>query len=174
MPAVSLPSAIAGAIARHALAERPNEACGVIVGSAPAADGGTARRYVACRNAAASPSRYLVHPDDLLAVLADLDRAGGELWGVVHSHPLTPAVPSAADIAEATWPSAVHVLVSPADAGGPPVIRAWRIAGGQAFELALTVEAAGDAPGANAGGACRDTPDGGAGAEARARLRGAP
>ncbi len=139
MPAVCLPSAIAGAIARHALAERPNEACGVIVGSAPAADGGTAHRYVACRNAAASPSRYLVHPDDLLAVLADLDRAGGELWGVVHSHPRTPAVPSSADIAEAAWPSAVHVLVSLADASRAPVLRAWLIERGRAAELPLAI-----------------------------------
>ena len=41
-----------------------NEACGIIAGTADAADGGTALRYVACRNESASPYRYAIHPDD--------------------------------------------------------------------------------------------------------------
>lgn len=140
MSAVRLPRAIADAIARHARAERPNEACGLIVGSALAADGGLARRYVPCRNAAASPSRYVVHRDDLLGVLAELDRTGEELWGVVHSHVRTPAAPSATDVGEAAWPAAVHLLVSLAGDAPEPSLRAWRIANGAAVELALEID----------------------------------
>ncbi len=139
MTAVRVPRAVAEAIARHADAERPNEACGLVVGSALAADGGTARRYIACRNAAASPSRYLVHRDDLLRVLAELDRTGEELWGVVHSHVRTPAVPSSTDIGEAAWPTAVYLLVSLAGDGPAPGLRAWRIVNGAATELALEI-----------------------------------
>ena len=94
-PIIRLSRKVAEAIVEHARAERPNEACGLVVGSAHAADGGVPRRYVPCRNEAASPSRYLVHRDDLLAVVAELDRTGEELWGVVHSHVRTAAVPSA-------------------------------------------------------------------------------
>jgi [CysO sulfur-carrier protein]-S-L-cysteine hydrolase len=154
-PTVRLPRAVAEAIVRHARDERPNEACGLVVGSALADDGGLATRYVACRNAAASPSRYTVHRDDLLGVIAELDRTGGELWGVVHSHVRTRAVPSATDIGEAAWPNAVYLLVSLADdpvlaatsGGAPepqdrplPELRAWRIADGTATELRLAVD----------------------------------
>ena len=140
MSAVHLPRAIADAIARHARGERPNEACGLIVGSALAADGGLARRYVPCRNAAASPSRYVVHRDDLLRVLAELDRTGEELWGVVHSHVRTPATPSSTDVGEAAWPAAVHLLVSLAGDAPEPSLRAWRITNGAAAELVLEID----------------------------------
>ena len=140
MPAVRLPRAIAEAIVRHARADRPNEACGLVVGSAHAADGGAARRYVPCRNGAASPSRYVVHRDDLLAVLADLDRTGQELWGVVHSHVRTPAVPSSTDIAEAAWPAAVYILVTLAEGPDEGSLRAWQITDGSARELAIAVD----------------------------------
>ncbi len=116
-----LPRSLAEAIVAHARAERPNEACGLVVGSALAADGGEARRYVPCRNQLGSPSRYLVHRDDLLAVLAEIDRTGEELWAVVHSHVRTPAVPSRSDVGEAAWPAAVYLLVSLADEAGETV-----------------------------------------------------
>ena len=48
--AVSLPAAIREAIVAQARAEYPNEACGLIVGDAPAADGGSALHYVPTRN----------------------------------------------------------------------------------------------------------------------------
>lgn len=145
VPGVRLPRALADAIVDHARAERPNEACGLLVGPAPASDGGVPSRYVPCRNAAASPSRYLVHRDDLLAVLDALDRSGEELWGVVHSHVRTAAVPSPVDVREAVWPTAVYLLVSlagepeAASGEGAPALRAWRVADGVASELPLVV-----------------------------------
>jgi len=148
-PVVRLPRSVAEAIVEHARTASPNEACGLVVGSARVADGGRARRYVPCRNAAASPSRYLVDRDDLLGVLAELDRTGEELWGVVHSHVRTTAVPSSTDIGEAVWPAAVYLVVSlaagasgAADASAvvaSPDLRAWRIADGAASELRLEI-----------------------------------
>jgi [CysO sulfur-carrier protein]-S-L-cysteine hydrolase len=145
-PRVRLPRSIAEAIVEHAREARPNESCGLIVGSGPASAGGAALRYVRCRNAAESPSRYVVHRDDLLSVLSELDRSGGELWGVVHSHVRTAAAPSSTDIGEATWPAAVYLLVSlAAERDQPaepalPSLRAWRIANGSARELVLDLQ----------------------------------
>jgi proteasome lid subunit RPN8/RPN11 len=144
-PRIGLPRAIAEAIVRHARDARPNESCGLVVGSALAGDGGVALRYVRCRNAATAPSRYVMHRDDLLTVLAELDRSGEELWGVVHSHVRSAAVPSSTDVGEAVWPAAVYLLVSLADEPGGsseahlPSLRAWRIAGGVASELVLDI-----------------------------------
>jgi proteasome lid subunit RPN8/RPN11 len=131
---VALPRAIAEAIEAQARAEAPLEACGLIPGSAPAASGGIPLRYVACRNAAASPVRYTVHPDDLLRVTVDTDDAGQVIWGIVHSHVRSPAVPSPTDIRLAFYPDAIHLVISLTD---EPAIRAWRILDGAAHELTL-------------------------------------
>ena len=131
---IRLPRAIAEAILTHARAESPLEACGLIPGSASAADGGQALRYVPCRNALASPVRYTVHPEDLLRVAVDADDAGGVIWGIVHSHVRSPAVPSPTDVDLAYYPDAVYLLVSLA---AEPALRAWWIADSSAHEVGL-------------------------------------
>ena len=138
-----LPAAIREAIVAHAREGYPNEACGLIVGDAPAAAGGTALRFEATRNKAASPYRYEIDPDDLYRLTVSTDDADEVFWGIVHSHTHTPAVPSPTDVGLAFYPDALYLLVSLADdeadaATGEPGVRAWRIVGGEVFEVALT------------------------------------
>ncbi len=139
-----LPSAIRDAAVAHARAELPNEACGLVAGTAPAAEGGRATAWYPTRNRAASPLRYDVEPDDLLRVSLAIDDTGEVLWGIVHSHVRTRAVPSPTDVAQAYYPDALHLVVSLAPGEADPVtgaesVRAWRILGGVAFELTLEV-----------------------------------
>jgi proteasome lid subunit RPN8/RPN11 len=138
-----LPAAIREAIVAHAREGYPNEACGLIVGDAPAAAGGGALRFEATRNKAASPYRYEIDPDDLYRLTIATDDADEVFWGIVHSHTHTPAVPSPTDVGLAFYPDALYLLVSLAEdqadpATGEPGIRAWRILGGEVFEVALT------------------------------------
>jgi proteasome lid subunit RPN8/RPN11 len=139
---VRLAHAIAEAIVVQARAEYPNEACGIIAGTADPAAGGEALRYEPCRNAAASPYRYSIHPDDAYRVMVAIDDADEAVWGIVHSHVKSPAVPSLTDIGLAQFPEALYLLVSladdQADAGtGEPSLRAWRIVDGAIFEVGL-------------------------------------
>ena len=138
----SLPSSIREAIIAQARDEYPNEACGLIVGDKPAADGGHALRFEPVRNKAASPYRYEIHPDDLLRLTIATDDADEVFWGIVHSHTHTPAVPSPTDIGLAFYPDALYLLVSlsesEADSGtGEPGVRAWRIVDGAIHEVEL-------------------------------------
>jgi [CysO sulfur-carrier protein]-S-L-cysteine hydrolase len=138
-----LPVAIRDAIVAQARAEYPNEACGLIVGDAPAADGGRALRFEPARNKAASPYRYEIEPQDLLRLTIATDDADEVFWGIVHSHTHTPAVPSPTDVGLAFYPDALYVLVSLSDdeadpATGAPGVRAWRIVDGATHEVALT------------------------------------
>jgi proteasome lid subunit RPN8/RPN11 len=135
---------MAEAIVAQARAEYPNEACGLIVGSAPAAAGGSALRFEPCRNRAASPYRYEVHPDDLFRITVAADDADEVVWGIVHSHVTSPAVPSPTDVGLAFYPDALYLLVSLAEdeadpATGAPSLRAWRIADGKISEVALAL-----------------------------------
>jgi proteasome lid subunit RPN8/RPN11 len=140
--AADLPAGIRDAIVAQARAEAPNESCGLIVGDRPAADGGSAIRYEPARNKLASPYRYDVHPDDLYRISVAADDADEVIWGIVHSHTHTPAVPSPTDIGLAFYPDALYLLVSLSDdeadpATGAPSMRAWRILDGVVYEVEL-------------------------------------
>ena len=140
---VALPAAIREAIVAQARAEYPNEACGLVIGDAPAAASGHAGRYVPTRNKAASPSRYEIDPQDLYRLTVETDDADEVFWAIVHSHTHSPAAPSPTDIGLAFYPDALYVLVSLSEdeadpATGQPGIRAWRIVDGGIHEVALT------------------------------------
>ena len=141
----SLPVAIRDAIVAHARAAVPDEACGIIVGDRPAADGGVATRWVALRNALASPVRYSIDPDDLLALTIETDDADEVFWAIVHSHVASPARPSPTDLRESHYPDALYILVSLSTAEASPEtgresIRAWRIVDGAVHEVALSID----------------------------------
>ena len=84
-----IPAAVRSALVEHALADQPNEACGLVV-----LRDGTAERYIAGRNAAASPYRFEldVPPDTWF-----LEDDGYEL-AIFHSHLSSPPRPSRTDV----------------------------------------------------------------------------
>jgi len=140
--AAELSPEICEQIVARARAEYPNEMCGLIVGDAPASDGGRAARFEPTRNRAASPYRYEIHPDDLLRLTIATDDVDEVFWGIVHSHTHTPAVPSPTDIGLALYPDALYLLVSLSDAEADPEtgaasLRAWRIVDGAVHEVPL-------------------------------------
>lgn len=142
--AAVLPAAVRDALVAHARAGYPNEACGLVIGTAPAGAGGTATRFEACRNRAASPYRYEIDPEDLLRITVEAEDADEAFWAIVHSHVRSPAVPSPTDVGLALYPEALYLLVSLAEdqadpATGAPSVRAWRIVGGAVHEVALEV-----------------------------------
>ena len=142
---VRLPVSICDAIVAHARATVPDEACGIIVGDRPAADGGVATRWVPLRNALASPVRYSIDPDDLLALTIETDDADEVFWAIVHSHVASPARPSPTDLRESHYPDSLYILVSlaPLEAdvpSGQPGMRAWRIVDGGVHEVALSID----------------------------------
>lgn len=118
-----------------ALKGLPNEACGLLAGRATAEDGGTPTRFLALTNAAASPYRYLIDPDEQLRAMLDIDDADEVVWGIVHSHVASPPEPSATDVGLAAYPDALYLICSLAS--DPPVVRAWVIRDGAVSEVVL-------------------------------------
>jgi proteasome lid subunit RPN8/RPN11 len=86
---VVVPDGVRQALAEHARDESPNEACGVVV-----LRNGVAERYVAGRNAAASPYRFEL---DVPPETWFLEDDGYEL-AVFHSHLSSPPRPSRTDV----------------------------------------------------------------------------
>ena len=133
----SLSASIREAIVALARAEYPNEACGLIVGDIPAAEGGRALRFVPTRNKAASPYRYEIHPDDLLRLTIQTDDADEVFWAIVHSHVRSPAYPSPTDVGLAFYPDALYLLVSLAE--DEPALGAYRIVDGVIHPVEILV-----------------------------------
>jgi [CysO sulfur-carrier protein]-S-L-cysteine hydrolase len=123
---VVIPAAVRAALAEHAEAEAPNEACGVVVGK-----DGVAERYVPGRNAAASPYRFEL---DVPPETWFLEDEGYEL-AVFHSHLSSPPRPSRTDVENVgLWagrPYLIYTVRTDELAG-------WRIADGSIESLELS------------------------------------
>ena len=136
---LTLPAGLADELLTHAHRDLPNEACGLLSGDLAA---GRATRYHPARNAEASPLRYNVHPDDLVRIVFAIDEAGDDLVAIFHSHTHTPAMPSPTDRRSAQYPGVFYLLATLSDPGAPAAsaLRAWRIHGGQSFEVPLRIQ----------------------------------
>jgi proteasome lid subunit RPN8/RPN11 len=69
--------------------------------------------------------RYLIGPDDVLALERRASDAGFQVVGYYHSHPDAPPVPSEFD-REHAWPTYIYLIVSVVE-GRTAEARAWRL-----------------------------------------------
>ncbi len=116
----------------HAREEAPNECCGMV-----AAREGRAVAVHRAVNAAASPLRYEIDPQDQYRIEMSIEDAGLDLGAIYHSHTRSAPYPSQTDINLAFHPQALYVIVGLA--GDEPELRAYTIAGGTVSEAELTV-----------------------------------
>ncbi|HZM88518.1 MAG TPA: M67 family metallopeptidase [Blastocatellia bacterium] len=105
---VQITTMIAAAIADHARREHPAECCGLLSGS-----NGLITDIHQLRNDADKPqTRYFATPEELFAAMRRIRESGQSLLGVYHSHPRTPAYPSASDVEMAFYPEAFYFIIS--------------------------------------------------------------
>ncbi len=135
--AARMPGRLLEEVVAWCLQGRPNEACGLLAGPGFAAAGASPTRFLPLTNAAASPYRYLIDPQEQLRAVLAIDDANEEVWGIVHSHVASPAVPSDTDVGLAGWPDALYLICSLATE--PPDVRAWSIRDGVVAEVGLVV-----------------------------------
>ena len=134
MPAaLSLTRAQLGSIYDHALRHRPEEACGILAGDAD----GRVRRVFEMENAEHSSSFYMMDSQEQFQVFDQIEQDGLQLVGIFHSHPHSPAYPSARDCELAFYPDALYMIVSLMD--GRPASRAFSIREGTVEEARLLV-----------------------------------
>ncbi len=121
----------------HALAEAPNECCGMI-----GAQEGRVTVLHRAVNAEASPYRFSIDFREQRRIEDALDAAGDSLAGFYHSHTGSPARPSPTDIrmmGTFFGPPYIHIVVSIADRDRPDV-RVFHIEDGAATEQDYTLD----------------------------------
>ena len=128
------------AIVAHCYDGLPDEACGLLVGSMlPSGEPtGSVSEARPARNADASARTYTVDPKDMLGAMRAAEARGEEIVGVWHSHTHTDAYPSPTDVRQAADPAWLYVIVSLRDQA--PVLRAYRIRGGEIAEVAVALD----------------------------------
>ena len=120
-----IPDDVLRHISGHARSTYPAECCGLLL-----ADASGALRFEPIANVAGTPQGaatsartqrdgYVMDPKALLATLDATERAGGRLWGIVHSHPDVGAYFSSEDRnmalgggREPLWPGVRYLVVS--------------------------------------------------------------
>jgi [CysO sulfur-carrier protein]-S-L-cysteine hydrolase len=122
---VVVPAAVRRALVEHSLAEKPNEACGLV-----AIRDGIAESYHPGRNGAASPYRFELEIDPELWFLED---EGCEL-AVFHSHLSSPPRPSRTDVENiGLWEGKPYLIYAVREDD----LAAWTIQDGQISPLEL-------------------------------------
>lgn len=119
---------------RHALAEYPNEACGLLAGKA-----GQVEKVYRMMNTEHSPVSYCLDPEEQVRAFMEIEEKGWELSALYHSHIHLPAYPSARDVEMAFYPDSLYVIISLAEADRPS-LRAFRIVDGVISEEKMLIE----------------------------------
>ena len=114
----------------QAVAELPNECCGMLAGRIVPAEGdatavpvGQVEEVYPLVNEAASPVEYLSEPRSMFAAVRDMTRRGLDILAVYHSHPTSDPMPSRKDLERNYSPDVVNLIVSLQTE--EPVVRGW-------------------------------------------------
>jgi proteasome lid subunit RPN8/RPN11 len=121
----------------HARRCSPEEACGILAGTAR--DGERlVRRVFLMENAEHSSTFYVMDSRDQFRVFDQMEKDGLEAVCIFHSHPHSPAWPSATDLELAFYPDSLYMIVSLA--GSEPESRVFRIVDGKITETRMEID----------------------------------
>ena len=124
--------ALLGTLHREGERAYPGECCGVLAGQ-PGEIKQVRRLLPVVNRRADDPHRYLIAPEDLKKLEAEVRQAELEVLGFYHSHPDHPAAPSSFD-AEHAWPWYSYLIVR-VDRGPAVEATSWQLAGDRSAML---------------------------------------
>jgi proteasome lid subunit RPN8/RPN11 len=119
-------------IVAHALADAPDECCGIV-----SSRDGVAVEVFPMENTAHTWMRYEMDNMELYRVVTGIEDAGLDIGIIYHSHTRTDPYPSQTDLNLAFYPDSLYVIVG--TAGEEPVVRAFNIRDGRIEETHLSV-----------------------------------
>lgn len=132
---ISLPRKLTHRLLSLAQASPNQEICGLISADA---SGKLLNCYPVNNSAATPQTRFLLDASQQIAAMTQMREQGESLFGIYHSHPHTPALPSSSDIEQAAYPNAIHFIIS-LNTQGVLEIRGFKITGQTVEEVILTL-----------------------------------
>jgi len=113
---LEIPTNIFERMVAQAKALAPIEACGILAGK-----DNKAEKLFEMTNADNRSDHFMMEPKEQFTVVKNIRSADLEMLAIYHSHPETPARPSAEDIRLALTPDVIYVIVSLQGANAPAV-----------------------------------------------------
>jgi proteasome lid subunit RPN8/RPN11 len=105
---VAFPLSLINRILAQAAASPTAEVCGLVAGRE-----GRPTRCIPIDNIASQPRQaFALDPRQQIAALRQMREQGETLFAIYHSHPDTPALPSAKDLEQAAYPDSLYLIVS--------------------------------------------------------------
>jgi len=121
MPELVIPREHLELMVTHCRAHHPNEACGLLAGK-----GSRVTKVYPMSNTEPSPVSYFMEPKEQFRAMKEMRQEGLTMIAIFHSHPQSPAYPSAKDVSLAFYDDAVYVIISLMNQHDP-VIKAYTI-----------------------------------------------
>jgi proteasome lid subunit RPN8/RPN11 len=131
------------ALVEQARRDAPFETCGMIGGR----DGRALKIYPIGNAAENRVKNYLMDGGDQIRAMQDMDDNEFEILSIYHSHPVSPAYPSATDVRDAydpdmrepRYPGAVYLILTLMDPNAPQA-RAYLLNGESVTEIPLVIQ----------------------------------
>ncbi len=134
MSVIKLPVGLYRRLVAEATAVPLEEVCGLLAGS----ERDCSAVYPVVNISPTPECSYYMDPRGQIDAMAAMRRSGETMIGIYHSHPTTPAVPSARDLAEAAYPGLAYLIISLRYAARPEVAAfAFERGGFEPIRLAL-------------------------------------
>ena len=114
----------------------PNEACGILAGK-----GSEVLKVYKMANIEKSPVSYEFDSREHIKAIRDMRENNHTMLAIFHSHPSSPAYPSAKDMNLAFYEDCIYVIVSLSASGGEkqPVVKGFLIREGEIKEVGISV-----------------------------------
>ncbi|MEA3226234.1 MAG: M67 family metallopeptidase [Planctomycetota bacterium] len=130
---LEIPNYLFEDVLEQARAEAPVECCGILAGC----DGRVEKLYKMA-NAEHRHDHYMMSPEQQFAAIRDIRSSSLDMLAIYHSHPETPARPSAEDIRLALTPDVVYVILSLQGNNGP-VVKGFQIEDGAVTRVPVRI-----------------------------------
>ena len=134
MNKLEIPNDILRQITEQAIAQVPLEVCGILAGK-----NSTAEKLYKMKNTDKSCVHYMMEPQEQFKVAKDIRAQGLKMLAIYHSHPKTPARPSAEDIRMALTPDVIYVIVS-LEKENHPVTKGFIIENDNVTEIPIQIK----------------------------------
>ncbi len=125
-------------IVRQALEQLPVEACGLLGGTIDENGNSVVKGIYPLTNMDNSPEHFSMDPKEQFAAVKDMRKQGWSMLGNYHSHPASPARPSAEDKRLAFDPKVSYLIISLLERE-QPVLKSFRIQQGLVAEEEIKI-----------------------------------
>jgi len=128
-----IPKGIFEEMLLHCKEAHPNEACGILAGIE-----NKISKIYKMTNIEKSPVSYFMDSKEQFKVMKDIRENNLEMVAIFHSHPSSPAYPSAKDLNLAFYEDSIYIIVSLIEK--EPVVKGYLMREGKVEEVGVTIK----------------------------------